>query len=188
MIKEYIINSTIIITKKKENSNGNKYIKDKNKQRKFFSIRLNVIEYYIKTFLLIIVLVSLPIKVYTQRKINLGSSYIILKTYITGNVKILSDNYFTNQIKPSEIWINGLNKSEIKNEYYFNEFNNIINLTFNDNQINASCMFKDCSNLKEIDLSHFYASKITNMDSMFQRCTSLHSIDLSKLIHQRLKK
>ena len=60
----------------------------------------------------------MPIKVYTQRKINLGSSYIILKTYITGNVKILSDNYFTNQIKPSEIWINGLNKSEIKNEYY----------------------------------------------------------------------
>ena len=50
MIKEYIINSTIIITKKKDNSNGNKYIKDKNKQRKFFSIRLNVIECYKKSF------------------------------------------------------------------------------------------------------------------------------------------
>ena len=50
MIKEYIINSTIIITKKKDNSNGNKYIKDKNKQRKFFSIRLKVIEYYKKPF------------------------------------------------------------------------------------------------------------------------------------------
>ena len=49
-------------------------------------------------------------------------------------------------------------------------------------------MFKDCSNLKEIDLSHFYTSKITNMDSMFQKCTSLHSIDLSNIDTSNVEK
>jgi len=40
-------------------------------------------------------------------------------------------------------------------------------------------MFKDCSNLTEIDVSHFDTSNVTNMTSMFENCKKLARIDVS---------
>ena len=40
-------------------------------------------------------------------------------------------------------------------------------------------MFKGCSLLTSIDLSHFNTSSIDNMESMFQMCSSLTALDLS---------
>ena len=170
----------ILEKKKIVNLKRNKYIHNKNRLKTFCIINPKVIKSFNKTLFLIIVLGSL-LKITNQRRINFGSSYIILKTNITGNVKILNDNYFNSQIKPSKIWINDKNKSEILNEYCLDESNTIIKMYFDDDPITASNMFRDCSNLTEIDLSNFDTSKITNMNSMFQGCTSLHSINLSNI-------
>ena len=40
-------------------------------------------------------------------------------------------------------------------------------------------MFYNCSSLKELDLSNFNTSKVTNMDSMFFNCSSLNELNLS---------
>ena len=44
-----------------------------------------------------------------------------------------------------------------------------------------SCMFKDCLELKSIDLTNFDTEGVTSMTSMFEGCTQLEEIDLSCL-------
>ena len=66
--------------------------------------------------------------------------------------------------------------------------NNFISLNNDKNEIkiqfdlakvyNLNQMFKDCSNLSEIDLSNFDSSNINNMIGTFQNCLSLTSINL----------
>ena len=102
MNKADIINLQILEKKKIVNLKRNKYIHNKNRLKTFCIINPKVIKSFNKTLFLIIVLGSL-LKISNQRRINFGSSYIILKTNITGNVKILNDNYFNSQIKPSKI-------------------------------------------------------------------------------------
>ena len=40
-------------------------------------------------------------------------------------------------------------------------------------------MFKNCNSLKNLDLSKFDTSKVTNMGYIFYMCESLTSLDLS---------
>ena len=40
-------------------------------------------------------------------------------------------------------------------------------------------MFVNCRKLKELDLSTFYTSNVTNMQKMFNNCNELTSLDLS---------
>ena len=40
-------------------------------------------------------------------------------------------------------------------------------------------MFSGCQALKEVNISSFNTSNVTNMDSMFYECISLKDIDLS---------
>ena len=115
-----------------------------------------------------------------QRKIEVKYSYITLKTNETGDISILSYNYQDNL--PNEIYINNINQSEIQKKYYLNESGNNINnftLIWNNEISNAKNMFYDCSNIVEIDLSHFNTYNITNMEYMFSLCSSLISLDLS---------
>ena len=41
-------------------------------------------------------------------------------------------------------------------------------------------MFGDCSSLKNLDVSKFGTSKVTNMRGMFAYCSSLKNLDVSK--------
>ena len=45
--------------------------------------------------------------------------------------------------------------------------------------VGMSCMFKGCSNLRNLDLSGFNTSNVTDMSSMFYGCESLTNLDLS---------
>ena len=47
------------------------------------------------------------------------------------------------------------------------------------NVTDMSTMFNGCSNLINLDLSHFDTSKVTNMQGMFNVCRNLTSLDLS---------
>ena len=168
MNHENIINSTIIGNKKMTSSKGNK----------FDNINLNKLQFYKKSIFVIIFFVLL-LKISVQREINLGSSYIILHTSKKENVKIFSEEYFENKIKPSEIRINDIIQTEIKHTYILNESYNIINLTFSDYITDSANMFKGCSQLEEIDLSHFDTSNVEDMNNMFAECFFLKYLNLS---------
>ena len=55
---------------------------------------------------------------------------------------------------------------------------NFIKLIWNDNIANINYLFKDCYDIKEIDMSNFDFSEVTNMESLFSNCISLTSINL----------
>ncbi|MDE5586817.1 MAG: BspA family leucine-rich repeat surface protein, partial [Bacilli bacterium] len=47
------------------------------------------------------------------------------------------------------------------------------------NTTNMSNMFKDCSNLKELDVSNFDTSNVTDMSGMFEGCKNVKELDVS---------
>ena len=47
------------------------------------------------------------------------------------------------------------------------------------NVTDMSNMFKNCSNLAKLDVTHFNTAKVTNMNSMFTRCSNLAELDLT---------
>ena len=44
------------------------------------------------------------------------------------------------------------------------------------------CMFKDCNNLTNINLSNFDTKNVTNMAHMFYGCNNLNNINLSIIL------
>ena len=83
------------------------------------------------------------------------------------------------EIKNSDIFING-EQIDWNYDYIFptkGKYN--IKYVFHDLLTSTSCLFEDCKNLIEIDLSYFNAENITNMSFMFGGCESLININLS---------
>ena len=83
--------------------------------------------------------------------------------------------------KPNEIYINGIKQKTIKNKYIFNETINTVILIWNNTITDCKCMFCDCFDITEIDLSHFDTSQITDMIGMFHCCHSLNYLNLSNI-------
>ena len=188
MNKKNVINSAIQRRRKIISSISNEYIYCKNKKKAFYNINVKAFKNYEKSIFIIILISSLLKESFTnKRNINLFSSYIILKTNVTGYVKIFSDDFFDYGILPNETRINDIIQSEIKNEYYLNDSSSVINVTFYDYPKLVVGMFKGCSNLTEIDLSNFHSSKIQNMAEMFRGCSSLYSIDFSNIDTSNVK-
>lgn len=46
---------------------------------------------------------------------------------------------------------------------------------------NTSCMFRNCSSLKQLDLSYFDTSLVQNMSSMFEGCSNLETLKISTM-------
>ena len=42
-----------------------------------------------------------------------------------------------------------------------------------------SCMFDECSSLKEINFNRFITDNVTNMNYMFNKCSSLNELNLN---------
>ena len=98
----------------------------------------------------------------------------------TGNIKILSDNFFKKYNK-CDIYINDSLQNIASNEYDFNSSEYIykIKIIWNDIITTAGTMFAKCSNIIEIDLSNFNSSLVNDMQNMFYECKSLISLNLS---------
>ena len=60
-----------------------------------------------------------------------------------------------------------------------NQTDNVVGLVWYDLINNVDYMFRDCSNITEIDLSNFNTSNIKDMEWMFYGCSSLTSLNLS---------
>ena len=98
-----------------------------------------------------IILLHLLIETFSKNQYQLFISNISktnLKIKGTGYIKIYNYN------KPDEVYINGNKQYVIQSSYYFSQFNNSIELIWNNELINCYRMFYGCSNIYEMDLSN----------------------------------
>ena len=116
---------------------------------------------------------------------SLNNDIILLYSNITLKFNNSGSNKIFNKVQslPVEIKINEMKQSEIANTYYFNESetNNKVELIWNQTITTTEEMFRECSNITEIDLSNFDTSSVESMGNMFYGCSSLISINLSNL-------
>ena len=107
------------------------------------------------------------------------NSEIYLVIEGTGLKYLINPNFYP---KPSEVEINGQQKTFNNNNVYYLE-NNLNNILLKFNQKITSCeyMFSDLNNILEIDLSKFDFSKVTNMKSMFSNCLNLEQINFGNI-------
>ena len=120
------------------------------------------------------------------------SIILINKNYLNNIKKLIIDN---GEIKPTYNYT--FSKSGAHNVYmllnannlesgkmmFFN-VSNLISINFTElfntsNMVNMKGMFKNCNNLKFLNISVFKTIKVTDFSYMFDNCKSLTSIDLS---------
>ena len=95
-----------------------------------------------------------------------------------GTINFVSKSFYK---EPSEYIINGSSTECIDRTYNFsNEINNVT-IKFDSPIETCQNMFKDITNIIEIDLSKFDFSNITNMGYMFSGCTKLEKINFGKI-------
>ena len=124
------------------------------------------------TLFLLLIIQRLSL-IFNLRIINFSySSYITLKVKGSGKIKVYERH------TPDEIYINDINQTNISNIYYLNKEDKI-KLVWNYNLESCAFMFWGCSNITEIDLSHFNSSQVSSMFFMFCGCSSLTSINFN---------
>ena len=113
---------------------------------------------------------------------NHASSNITLKIKGKGYTTILGGHVkynFTSFNLVREVKINGIKIDlNINNKYNFNEDENYVEITLDDNITNCDHMFYGCNKITEINFNNFDTSKVTSMSAMFCGCQSLTSLDL----------
>ena len=145
----------------------------------------NIFENNIVLFYLIINLIisALSIENYLPQYIS-KYSYITLKIKGTGNQYIFENEDHGVQCSyemaplPDIIYINGIIQENIVNDYYLNESENNVKLIWENNIDKTTCMFINCIDITEVDLTNFDSSEVTNIHAMFFGCTSLISVNM----------
>ena len=172
----------LIINNFKSN-NKNKINTDIIKIRNYHGYTIIILMKIIKYFIIINRFFLLDFFVENKINNNLYASSITLKVNKIGNSYIFYKYDKCKNYPPifDEIYINGVNQSEIRNNYDFNETNNNITLIWKRRVETGHCMFHSCSNISEINLSNFDSSLIKDMGSIFDSCSSLEKIDLTYL-------
>ena len=79
---------------------------------------------------------------------------------------------------PDIIYINGVKKLDISDKYQFTKSPNFVKLEWNNINNNCNCLFKDCTDIVDIDFSEFDFTFGLAAKKMFYNCKSLTSIDL----------
>ena len=183
---ENIIN----ITKKSKAKTLQKFLCKENKRKEYLyhiiegnNILKNIL-FIIKYLIIIYSLSSIVYIKCNKRMIQSQNHFIIIKFYTPSYSNIIS-NFFNGKL-PKEIYINGINQSEIKKAYEFNNTNNTIKMIYNNQLDSTEKLFYNCRNISEIDLSNFDASKVTNMFMMFCGCSNLNFLNLSNFNNQVL--
>ena len=164
-----------LIQKKKQNNEGNIQNDSlKNKNAKLFEKKLltlqkrKITSCFLKIFLIVCII---------KTKTNSSSIHIIINK--EGNSQIFSHSKCSENsfINPDKIYINGDEKTNIKNDYDLVDTINNITLFWN-NEINSTaCLFSGCKDISEIDLSDFNSSELMFIHGMFWNCESLTSIN-----------
>ena len=170
-----------MIDNKNEGNNAKKTSKDYNtrnisnylKEKKIF------LKYY---FILSMILFTGQIFSYNSYSVlKSNESYITLKIQKSGKINIFcsDSNTFKSIYYPDKIYINNKINNTVNPSYDFQENENTVKLVWSHNINYSHCMFSGCSDITEIDLSHFDASDITGMSYMFRNCSSLTYINFT---------
>ena len=146
---------------------------------KIYSSKRRIINNYVFQYLLLlkIVFVNL-ITIKNIRNLNNYDSIIHLVIKGSGNQKLLYSSFNKN---PSEVLVNGIEDDSCKKTCKLQGDINNVTLIF-ENKI-KSCyeMFRELSNIIEIDLSNFDFSEVTTMYCMFYKCSNLEKINFGKI-------
>ena len=176
------------------NNNKRKYsLKKKEKGNKEI-MRLESILYGRKIiyFLLLSLFYKAGLKNIYHEKFILNANEITLKVNGKGMHNILSQAGFDEKHTiqcPSKIYINNTEITIPSPCYKINidSADSIIKLEWNESLKCTSWLFAACDTIKEIDLTNFDASLVTNMLNMFDDCIALTSINLSNLDTSNVK-
>ena len=107
---------------------------------------------------------------------NSNYSYITLRVngtvrkYIFSSFEFCRITYYEDfqAFYPDEIYINGEKRTDKLSRVQLNQTDNIVILEWKTNNINSTqCLFYECHDITEIDLSNFDCSKVAKMDNMF---------------------
>ena len=110
-------------------------------------------------------------------KINTSSiPYIIIKINQSGHHRMFNKDHI-----PQKVYINSNESDNSINEYDFTSEENIVELHFESTKEDYNSLFYDCTAIKEINFTNFFASDIAKMNSMFKGCTSLTSINFGDI-------
>ena len=132
---------------------------------------------FIIIFLLNIIIINIS-QIKSKKALNHYDSNISLVVIGDGNRKII----FNDDIKPTQIFINGVNRNDCINTQCNLEGNkNNITLIFGEQIDSCYYMFEHLDILKEVDLTYFDNSKVTTMEGMFRNCTSLEKINFGNI-------
>ena len=139
------------------------------------------IDYFILHFLLnLMFLLSLFSFSKKQHRILYNyNSEIHLVINGNGNQTILSSSFYTN---PSDVIVNSVSKKDVcYKQCELDEDINYITLIFEEEITSCENMFNGLSNITEINLTNFDASRVTSMKSMFSSCTNLEKITFGNI-------
>ena len=188
MLKENINIKIKELLYEKRSSNTATKINKKTKIRKMLNEMNKRKLYLLFNYIILNIVIPILTSNNLQRILPFQQSYITLKINKTGNIYIHAPAGCNPPPPlPDEIYINDIKQNEIKSNYFFTESENLIKLLWNNNINSGFCMFRLCSNITEINLSHFDTSLITDMKSMFYGCSSLTSIDFSNFKTSKVK-
>ena len=170
--------------RKEENSSINKCLKKKYSNLKYI---FNKKDKFLNFIIFLLIKLLFILSQCKQEKLLYKFSEVSLQIKETGNINIISKDYFK-RYKPYEIIINGSNANEIKYKYYFNDSGSFeVNIKWNIIIEDTFKMFQNCYNITKIDLTKFETSQITNTSYMFYGCSSLNSIVLSNFDSSKVK-
>ena len=150
-----------------------------------YSGKRRILNNYALQYLLLllkIVFVNL-ITIKNIRNLNNYDSIIHLVTKGNGNQKLLYKNFYT---EPSEVLVNGIKDNSCKKTCNIQGDMNNVTLIFKNKLTSCYEMFRELSNIIEIDLSNFDTSQVITMYGMFLGCSNLKYLDLSNFDTSKL--
>ena len=113
-------------------------------------------------------------------KNNISIHFEEINLIIKGNAlqNILSNEFNS---EPDQVFINGILKNSCKKTCFLDYELNNITIRFENKLESCKNMFKDLTNVIEIDLTKFNTSKVKNMEHMFDNCINLKKIIFGKI-------
>ena len=121
------------------------------------------------------------------RIINSFEKFSKFHNYSVEELQLALGNENEREIKDCIIEINDIKKSSFSYFHIFNDEGKYkIKYSFKYLLTNCSCIFADCSSLKNLDFSNFKTQKIKNMSGMFAGCSNLINLDFSNFNTQNV--
>ena len=133
---------------------------------------------------------------YMYKKCEINEDYLYGKSYIKLKIKNKGKNrvfyardkeFPSSFIPPNEVIINNCRQTDVQYEYEFQNENNIIILIWYEPLDCLHTAFYQCSNITEVDLSHFDSSSLSNIGGLFQHCGSLIYVNLTNFNTEKVK-